>query len=165
MLSDMSNKQIYIDFIVDQLNNGIVERSDVMAIFVKKWQMSDRSFDRYFKIAKEQHSEAMQKIKDAKEAVTIEQTKKDAERLYLSRAERMEIAFKIAMGKYRSVGGELFVPTDSDRLKALDYLAKMDGDYKPAKTAQTDSEGNDIPFIEQLIIAAKGVKRKEEVEN
>lgn len=149
------NKQIYIDFIVDQLNNGIVERSDVMAIFVKKWQMSDRSFDRYFKTAKEQHSEAMQKIKDVKDAVTIEQTKKDAERLYLDRAQRMEIAVKIALG----------AKFDSDKLKALDYLAKMDGDYKPAKTAQTDSEGNDIPFIEQLIIAAKGVKRKEEVEN
>jgi len=149
------NKQIYIDFIVDQLKLGKTGFNDVFKEFLRKFKVSEPTFAKYWKLANEQHYEAMQKIKDVKEAITIEQTKKDAERLYLDRAQRMEIAVKIAMeAKF-----------DSDKLKALDYLAKMDGDYKPAKTAQTDSEGNDIPFIEQLILAAKGVKRKEEVEN
>jgi hypothetical protein len=149
------NKQIYIDFIIESLSNGEVSFENVFKRILTKFNLSRPTFAKYWKLANEQHSEAMQKLKEVKDAVLVEQTKKEAKRLYLDRAQRMEIAFQIALkGEY-----------DSDKLKALDYLAKMDGDYKPAKTAQTDSEGNDIPVLEQLILAARGVKRKEEVEN
>jgi hypothetical protein len=41
-------------------------------------------------------------------------------------------------------------------LKALDYLAKIDGDYAPAKIANTDSEGKDIAQLN--IIVPVGLK-------
>jgi hypothetical protein len=55
----------------------------------------------------------------------------------------MKIAESIALGKAKRVEGQIIMPSPSDQLKALDYLAKIDGDYAPAKIANTDSEGKD----------------------
>jgi hypothetical protein len=55
----------------------------------------------------------------------------------------MEIASNIAKGKAWKSGNVMIVPNASDRMKACDYLSKIDGDYAPTKVAETDSDGND----------------------
>jgi len=42
------------------------------------------------------------------------------------------------------------VPNANDKLKACDYLSKIDGDYAPTKVAETDSDGNDKLNIEDV---------------
>lgn len=61
----------------------------------------------------------------------------------LTKFERMEIASNIARGKAWKVGNEIIIPSASDKLKACDYLSKIEGDYAPTKIAETDSDGND----------------------
>jgi len=61
----MSQKEIYINYIIECFNKGIVERSDVMATFGKKWPTPKRTFDRYLKTAKEKYTEQMQTTTEA----------------------------------------------------------------------------------------------------
>ena len=49
-----SNKQIIIDAIIKEINFG-KERGKVLATVGKKWQLSIRTFDRYWKEAQKQH--------------------------------------------------------------------------------------------------------------
>jgi hypothetical protein len=70
----MQDKTAYIDFILDCLKSGIVERKDIMAKFGEKWQTPPRTFDRYLQKANEAYKierEAIQKEK-AKETISLE---------------------------------------------------------------------------------------------
>jgi len=139
-----SNKQTYIDFIIDNLNNGIVERGEVMSEIGKKWQISDRTFDRYWKKANEAYQEQREAINKKKLEESITQEKEAVKSLVLDKYARMKIAEGIALGKARRIEGQIVMPSDAERLKALDYLSKIEGDYAPTKTANTDSSGNDV---------------------
>ena len=68
----MVNKQVYIDFIIDCFGKGVIERGEVMAKFGEMWQTPPRTFDRYFKKAKEAYSEQRKEINDAKMSTAIE---------------------------------------------------------------------------------------------
>jgi hypothetical protein len=143
------NKQTYIDFIIDCFNKGVVERIDVMAMFGKKWQKPTRTFDRYFKSAKETFLITQNSIKQAKEVQTITNEIDKLKTLNLTKIDRMKIAEGIAMGKAKRIEGQIIVPSHSDQLKALDYLAKIEGDYAPTKQANTNAKGDDK---EEIII-------------
>jgi hypothetical protein len=128
-----TNKQTYIDFIIDCFNKGVVERIDVMAMFGKKWQMPTRTFDRYFKQAKEAYNSNREAINEAKLNTTIETEKEALKTLILDKTKRMQIAEEIAMGKAKRVEGQIVMPSFADRMKALDYLSKIEGDYTAIK--------------------------------
>ena len=88
------NKQPYIDFILDCFGEGLVERGEVMAKFGEVWQTPSRTFDRYFKKAKEQHSQQRETINNAKLEQSIE-TEKEAVKIGLkSKFERLLILQK-----------------------------------------------------------------------
>lgn len=53
-----SDKQERIDFIISWLKKG-EGRIKVLSKFVKKWQCSDRTFDRLWQIAQKQHSDVL----------------------------------------------------------------------------------------------------------
>ena len=65
-MQNKQNKQIYIDFILDCFIKGLVERGEVMATFGKEWQKPTRTFDRYYKTAKEQFRTYQDSINNAK---------------------------------------------------------------------------------------------------
>jgi hypothetical protein len=137
------NKRQYIDFIIDELNKGNVQYKEVMLAFVSKFELTEQTFVRYWKTANEAHREAQQAIKEAKEVQTITNEIDKLKTLNLTKIDRMKIAEGIAMGKAKRIEGQIIIPSHADQLKALDYLAKIDGDYAPAKIANTDSEGKD----------------------
>ena len=133
----MSNKQAYIDFILNELNKGNVKHNDVMSVFVSKWQLSERQFTRYWKQANEIYTEQRQAIQKEKQAVTTETEKKAVKSLVLDKIGRMKIAEQIALESDK----------DIDKLKALDYLSKIEGDYAPEKKEHTGIiSGIDITF-------------------
>jgi hypothetical protein len=127
------NKEQYIDFIIDELNKGNVQYKDVMLVFVSKFELTEQTFVRYWKTANEAHREAQQAIKEAKEVQTIANEIDKLKTLNLTKIDRMKIAEGIAMGKAKRIEGQIIVPSHSDQLKALDYLAKIEGDYAPTK--------------------------------
>lgn len=146
------NKEKYIDFIVNELNNGNVQYKEVMLAFVSKFQLTEQTFVRYWKTANERHREAQQVIKEAKEVQTIANELDKLKTLQLTKLDRMKIAEGIAMGKAKRIEGQILVPSPSDQLKALDYLAKIDGDYAPAKVAPTNPDGSAIEQKQAIVL-------------
>lgn len=146
------NKQVQIDFIISCLQNAD-DRGKTLAKVGKKWQISIRTFDRLFKIAKEQHTEAQGLLKKAKTDVIIEQGIKELKLNILTAQERKEYLTKLVNGETtvkKVIGYELIMnasgkkvpqlitiqdePNHNDRIKALAELNKMEGEYAPTKT-------------------------------
>ena len=127
------NKQTYIDFIIDELNKGNVKYNDVCVVFCGKFGLTENTFIKYWKQANEVHKEQREAINEAKLSTTIEAEKEAVKTLVLDKVARMKIAEQIALGIEEQLEGEIIKPSFSDRLKALDYLAKIDGDYASTK--------------------------------
>lgn len=73
-------------------------------------------------------------LNKGKDDIILETEKERLKSAILTKFERMEIASNIAKGKARKVNDQIIIPTDGDRIRALDYLAKIEGDYAPNKT-------------------------------
>lgn len=132
-------KEIYIDFIIEELEKGNVKYNDVMSLFVAKWQLSERQFTRYWNVANEVYSERRSLINEAKLNETINQEKEAVKTLLLSKVDRMRIAEDIALGESFESNGKIITPTPSERMKALEYLSKIDGDFATTKVEQTNT--------------------------
>ena len=142
----MTKSDTYIEFIIDQLNTGNVERGKVLAKFVKKWQVSDRTFDRMWKTANEQHKIEQDKIKAIKQAKYSENENNALKGLILTKNEKREYLRKVIHGeitfeKFIVVKGEpkkVYVKADAGEImKAIDIDNKMEGDYATIKTDVT----------------------------
>ena len=151
-----ANKQQYIDFIVECFDKGVAERVDVMASIGKKWQLSERTFDRYFKIAKGAIQERNKHLESARLSVMTENIKDAVNEAIISDLELEAILCQIAQGNMKIaeiVGGEA-VLTDikpNDMVNAIDKLFKKRGTYAPTKqdVNLTDKGGADKLFIEK----------------
>lgn len=143
------SKQIIIDFIVEQLQQGS-ERGEVLAKCGEKWQTPPRTFDRYFKEAKEQHVAAQQVVKKELAKVSIEQAKESLKKQILTADERKEFLSKLVLKetKLLKVGAQVqmvhsFIDKDGNivneilptelKIKAIAELNKMEGDYAATK--------------------------------
>jgi hypothetical protein len=146
------NKQQIIDVIVKGIALG-KERGVMLSTIVKKWQLSARTFDRYWKVANEQHSTKQAKLKNQLEEVERQAAVDALKKEILSVEERKIILSKIATGTLRLkrwwIGKDYeiskdVVPDYMDRKNAIAELNKMEGSYAPSKVAATDTEGNDV---------------------
>ena len=146
------DKQILIDAIIKGIEQGN-DRGKLLATIAKKWQISNRTFDRHWKTAQEQHIDRQQALKErltkVDEAAAIESRKK----AIMTSDQRKELLTKIANGELKIkkpfvIAGKIMEypaePDASDRLKAIAELNKMDGDYAPTKIAQTNKDGDDV---------------------
>lgn len=138
-----ANKQIIIDAIITGIKTG-KDRSILLATIGKKWQLSQRTFDRYWKTANQQHIERQDLIKkellSTDTAAAIDARKK----AIMTADERKELLSKIAKGEMTELIPDLDpakpaveVPLQIDamvRIKAIAELNKMDGDYAPVKS-------------------------------
>ncbi|MDB5200570.1 MAG: hypothetical protein JWO92_2533 [Chitinophagaceae bacterium] len=135
------NKQVQIDFIIDRLKLGY-DRGKILSKFVKKWHMSDRSFDRLLKQAKTEYSVLQRRLKKVKNDLDLQDGIEQHKKLIADANERKEILTKILRGqiplnKPMVVDGLIqtveVVPDWMDRKNAIAELNKMEGDY--AETA------------------------------
>jgi hypothetical protein len=133
----MENKTAYTDFILTELNKGNVNYKDVFLVFLSKFKLSEPTFVKYWKIANKAYLEQRTEINNAKLKESVTQEKQAVKTLVLDKVSRMKIAEEIAIGKAKKIDGIIIMPSPSDRLRALDYLSKIEGDYAPTKT-ETD---------------------------
>jgi hypothetical protein len=168
----MTKSESYIAFILSELRKGNVERGKVLAKFVKKWQTSDRTFDRYFKITNERHTVSQQAIEKEKESISAQMELEAHKDGVLTKLEKQKILAEIASGnarvqeklvKYNAKGEpelEFFYrePTAFERLKAVEIDNKMAGDNAPVKQENKiiveqplfdDNDVNDTPSDEE----------------
>ena len=149
-----NDKLAIADFIVSNLKKGD-GRGKVLAKVVAKWQISNRTFDRIWKVANQKHIEAQKIINNALAEVDKQAAIEARKKEILSIEERKEILSQIALGglplrKAMVVGGEIkeidVVPDWMDRKNAIAELNKMDGSYAPTKVAATTKDGEDVPI-------------------
>lgn len=130
----MSNKQAYIDFILEELNKGNILYKDVYLAFLSKFKLSEPTFVTYWKKANETYKDILNKRQKELADISTEAEKERLKMAILTKHERMKIASDIGKGKAWKVGDEILIPTSGDRLRALDYLSKVEGDYAAIKT-------------------------------
>lgn len=115
-----------------------------------KWHIGHRTFIRYWKEAITTYSERQQSIQNE---LLIQSTEASKERLklaILTKDERMEIASKIAKGEAWRVDDTVIIPNGSDRMKALDYLSKIEGDFAAVKQElKIEEKGVDSFLLEE----------------
>lgn len=115
-----------------------VKRNVCLAKICEKWQISPRTFDRYWKEANDINGESQIKIKEAISEISIETAKADFKGRILSKLERQAILTQIALGelplvKYIVADGVIqereVAPNYADRKAAIQELNKMDNAY------------------------------------
>lgn len=134
------NKQIYIDFIISELNKGNVQYKDVMLVFVSKFELTEQTFVRYWKQANENHKEQRELINNAKTEQTIETEKEAVKKAILTKHQALEILTEIAQGKAKKVEGQIIMPSPNERKGAIETMMKMEGWTAPIKTENTNIE-------------------------
>ena len=153
------HRETIINEIFTELDFG-VDRGETLSKIVAEWQISTRTFDRYWKEARSRFQALTEKAQKAKEEVYIQEEKKAAKKAILSKHQRQEILTQIAMGqipltKHIVCDGVIqerdTVPNWADRKAAIAELNKMDGDYAPTKKDIT-SGGEPIKQITGIIV-------------
>lgn len=147
-----SNKQVQVDYIVSCLEKGET-RGRILAKFLKKWQITVRTFDRLLKFGKDEHQAALLKIKARKEKLDLQNALNERQLQIIDVNERKQILSKIIRGdmplkKPMVVAGKLrypkIVPDWDNRRSAIAELNKMEGDYAPDKVANVTPDGQPV---------------------
>lgn len=142
------NKENIINDILIELEKGITY-SDCLALNGRKWQLSPRTFARYWKDANEAYKEALNKRQKELADISTEAEKERLKSALLTKHERILIAQSIAQGKAWKSGDIKIVPSAGDRIRALDFIAKVEGDYSPIKSETT------INGVDEIIVKRK----------
>ena len=165
----MRNKQIYIDFILKELSKGNVQHKDVICLFLPKFACTRQTFDKYWKIANETHSQQRETINNARLEQSIE-TEKEAVKIGLkSKFERLLILQKevdnctldLENGfteELKSTGELLTRPITIQEKTALrntiknlqSEISKIEGDYAPTKAENTNTNIDRTPFFGEI---------------
>ena len=149
------NKEIIVSELLAEIDFG-GSRADCLSINSEKWQLTERTFDRYWKEATERFRDTISRTNEALETVRIEAKKNRLKSLIMDKEERMEVLTKIARGQltyHKEVATKdgpveiIAKPDFVDRKAAIAELNKMDGDYAPVKK---DITSNGAP-IQQVI--------------
>jgi ribonucleotide reductase alpha subunit len=129
----MTGQDAQVSFILELIRQGH-KRKDIMAAYVKKWQQSERTFDRRLSAAYELYTQEQRKIINETEE-RIKQEVEQRKQSILSVIERKELLSKIAKGLSDKEKG--IIITTADRINAIKELNKMEGGYEPSKIELT----------------------------
>lgn len=159
MAAPKVNIENAINEILSDLDFGI-ERADCLSKFVEKWQVSTRTFDRYWSEALSRFAALNLRAQNALEEEYINGKKEALKKAILTKHERMEILTQIAKGeiplvKHIVCDGVIqevdVVPAWADRKAAIAELNKMDGEYAPIKKDIT-SGGEPLKQITGIVV-------------
>ena len=136
------NKENIIIDILAELEKGISYKT-CLSLNDVLWQVSERTFCRYWKIASDKYREQQAATEIELSSIRIEAKKERLKKAILTKDERMEILTKMAKGKliyYQMINTKAgsynmpIIPTMADRKNAIAELNKMDGSYTPIQT-------------------------------
>jgi len=134
-ISEEKFKELMIDAI-NSGNNCINTKSNfyeyVRTDYKIERQRCLRLYDRYY-------NQLITERNKLKTEYGIKNEESALDALLLDKTRRLRIAEKIALGVAKLENGEKRYPSFSDRIKALDYIAKVEGDYA---TISTKVEGD-----------------------
>lgn len=166
------NKQIYIDFIISELNKGNIQYKDVMLVFVSKFELTEQTFVRYWKQANESYKNQRELINNAKIEESIIQEKEAVKIGLKSKIDRLLILQKlvdecleqlttkqcndtiIVEGTVKNIKRLMNQRELNDTRKTLQSLqseiSKIEGDYAPTKSENTNTNIDKTPFFGEI---------------
>ena len=133
----ISSEAQWKSLVYDYLTNGNRGKSNFYELLRTSYKCEKQNTLKQYDIYEIEYDLALNKGKDD---IILESEKERLKSAILTKFERMEIASNIAKGKAWKSGNVMIVPNASDRMKACDYLSKIDGDYAPSKTDVTVTE-------------------------
>lgn len=126
------NKEKIVQDILIELEKG-ASYNQTSTVICSKFRFSDRTFAKYWNDANEAYKDTLNKRQKELDALSTDLEKERIKSAILTKFERMEIASTIAKGTPRFSSEQILIPSDSERMKAIDYLSKIDGDYSATK--------------------------------
>jgi len=119
------SKDKAIEVILKQKDKGLTY-TDTFDVIRRKATLSETAFKTYWNEANEIYLQRQEVIDNELMNIRTELEKEALKMAILTKHERMKIASEIANDKvaFASV---------ADRIRALDYLSKIEGDYSPEK--------------------------------
>lgn len=147
----MQNKQAYIDFIIDELNKGNIKYNDVCLLFCTKFDVTKQTFNKFWKQANDKYSEQRQSVEAAKMEQIITTEREAVKRDIMGVMEAKEILSKMARGTGRSLNGQIFYPSETERTRAIDLLSKMNGWNAPTEVEAKVDMTHDKELAEKLM--------------
>ena len=140
----MTKQDLYVQYILERLQSGVTEPTDMVSGFCSKFQKTERTFWNYWNDASERHIKAQQAINEARDRVFVEANVNAVNEVILSRHRVLEMTSNVVALAYNQV-------VESNGLDkavyafaaAVEKLNKLEGYEKPTKLANTDSDGND----------------------
>ena len=133
----ISSEAQWKSLVYDYLTNGNRGKSNFYELLRTNYKCEKSNTLKQYDIYEAEYDLNLNKGKDD---IILESEKERLKSAILTKLERMEIASNIAKGKAWKSGNVMIVPNASDRMKACDYLSKIDGDYAPSKTDVTVNE-------------------------
>jgi len=127
----ISSEAQWKSLVYDYLTNGNRGKSNFYEHLRTNYKCEKSNTLKQYDIYEAEYDLTLNKGKDD---IILESEKERLKSAILTKFERMEIASNIAKGKAWKSGNVMIVPNASDRMKACDYLSKIDGDYAPSKT-------------------------------
>lgn len=133
----ISSEAQWKSLVYDYLTNGNRGKSNFYELLRTNYKCEKSNTLKQYDIYEAEYDLTLNKGKDD---IILDSEKERLKSAILTKFERMEIASNIAKGKAWKTGNVMIVPNASDRMKACDYLSKIDGDYAPSKTDVTVTE-------------------------
>ena len=133
----ISSEAQWKSLVYDYLTNGNRGKSNFYELLRTNYKCEKSNTLKQYDIYEAEYDLTLNKGKDD---IIHDAEKERLKSAILTKFERMEIASNIAKGKAWKSGNVMIVPNASDRMKACDYLSKIDGDYAPSKTDVTVTE-------------------------
>ena len=127
----ISSEAQWKSLVYDYLTNGNRGKSNFYELLRTNYKCEKSNTLKQYDIYEAEYDLNLNKGKDD---IILDSEKERLKSAILTKFERMEIASNIAKGKAWKSGNVMIVPNASDRMKACDYLSKIDGDYAPSKT-------------------------------
>ena len=130
----ISSEAQWKSLVYDYLTNGNRGKSNFYELLRTNYKCEKSNTLKQYDIYEAEYDLTLNKGKDD---IILDSEKERLKSAILTKFERMEIASNIAKGKAWKSGNVMIVPNASDRMKACDYLSKIDGDYAPQKIDNT----------------------------
>ena len=147
------NKNKAIELIMQELEKGTTYK-ECFSVNFRDFPLTERTFTNYWKEANEAYSERQKSIQSQLMSVHVEHEKERLKKALLTLDEKREISAKIARGEAYESGGEVVIPSPSDRLKAMEYDSKLVGDLSATKIDAEITTYN-IPKLPDIIDRTK----------
>jgi hypothetical protein len=146
-MAGFKDKESIISFILVELNGVDNSRAEILTKVVNKWQMSDRTFDRVWKVAQERHTDAQKTKQNDIANLDKEQCKELQNKHNITRDSLVtELNEVKELAKIPDQFGKI---NATAVIKAIEVQAKLLGLNEAEKSNITILKGADDLFIEE----------------